>query len=156
MKLKLLYLFTIILTVAFTACKKDEPVVKPQPPNSMTAKVNGVDWVAALPASAYNLGEISLMGASMDGQGIGMYAEDTKITQPGTYTVRAVYSVVPQDSMFGPTWGSPTGIMTITKLDTVAKKVSGTFSFTAEAEPTSGASGTRTITNGFFNDIIMQ
>jgi hypothetical protein len=156
MKLKLIYLCTLIFGIAFTACKKDEPPVKPQAAHSMTAKVDGTDWVAAWPVATNDLGDFTLMGASMNGQSIGMYAEQANITQPGTYTVKAVYAEIPKDSMFGPTWGTPTGIMTITKLDLGAKKVSGTFSFTGAAEPASGASGTRTITSGAFTDINLQ
>ena len=103
MKLKLIYLCTLVFAIAFTACKKDEPPVKPQPANSMTAKVDGVDWVAAWPVATNDMGDFSLAGVSMDGKAIGMYAIQANISAPGTYPVKGVYSEVPVDSTYGPT-----------------------------------------------------
>ena len=146
--------------VAFTSC--DKKTNDPAPANNpvlnqgMTANVDGVNWVAALPIATNTDGDFTLAGISMSGQSIGFFALEANITKPGTYPVNAVYMTAPQDSSTGPTWVNPKATITIIKLDTTAKKVSGTFSFSATADQRTGASGVRNITNGVFTDITLQ
>ena len=154
MNFKALFAATLLLTFLFFGCdsKKDSPA----PATGMTSKVDGKDWKAAVPVAKLDSGNLTLMGATFSGEAIGLHTSQLSITQPGTYPAFAVYSEVIPGNSDGPTWGTHATTVTITKLDLPGNKISGTFSFIAEAEPSSGATGTRTITNGVFTDIDLQ
>ncbi|KAA9340815.1 DUF6252 family protein [Adhaeribacter soli] len=159
MKLKLFYACAFAAALVFTSCEKKDkdPVVKPKPANSFTAKVDGADWAAVVPMAANQDRDFVLGGANMNGESIGLFTSyQPDIKQLGTYAVRAIYVVAPPGSSFGPTWANPNASVTITKWDTVANLVSGTFTFMGVADTSTGASGTKTITDGSFTDIPLQ
>lgn len=172
MKSKAFFAAALFLPLLFTGCDKkgNDPAPapatnntntnpgnnNPQTTTGMTAKVDGVDWGAAIPVAKLDHGDFTLMGASFSGKAIGFYSLGNNIAQPGTFSATSIYSEVTPGQTDGPTWGNPLSSFTITKLDTVNKKVSGTFSFTGVAQPLSGATGLKTITNGIFTDITLQ
>lgn len=74
---------------------------------------------------------------------------------PGTYTVGSVsgsqWATVRRHQTGGSDhiWRTGTGTVTLTAFDTY--RAAGTFSFVAEADPSTGATGTVTVTDGRFD-----
>jgi hypothetical protein len=156
MNFKALFTTLLIFSFFFFGCDPQKNTPAPGPTTGMTAKVDGSDWKAAVPVAKLDSGDVTLMGATLSGQAIGLHTSKANITQPGTYAAIAVYSEVIPGEIDGPTWANRATTLTITKLDLTENKISGTFGFSSVAEPTSGATGTRTITNGVFTDIPLQ
>jgi len=163
MKLRSIFAALIVFTFLFSACDKDKkdpaPTQEPAPApaaNSMTAKVNNADWAAFIPTATIQNGELLLAGSNASRHAIALYTQNDNLTAPGTFSAIATFMEMPQDTTNGPTWMNPAMSVTITKLDLTAKKVSGTFSFSAIAVPGTGASGMKAVTNGVFTDVTIQ
>lgn len=153
----------------FSGCSKDDdkptpdPAVQqpgntnPQNSSGMSSKVNNVDWTALAPMASFQSSNLILAGSNILGQAISVSTTSGTVTQAGTYAATGTYIEIVQGSTSGPMWMAPVGgSITITKLDLAAKKVSGTFTFSAQAVPGTGATGTKTITSGVFNELSFQ
>ncbi|MBS1683659.1 MAG: hypothetical protein JSS76_02835 [Bacteroidetes bacterium] len=110
---------------------------------------------------------MNISGNNSDGNSDATWEIDMRITQlptvGGTYTSQAgsasfdYYAGTSSNQLHYVTDASHTGTVTITKIDTVANQVSGTFSF--EANTPSGQSqtpATHSITSGSFTDLIIR
>ena len=168
MKSKILFAGLFALTFSFTSCDKkdDNPTPDPttqQPTNNnpqtatgMSSKVDNTDRTAIVPVASLQGGNFSLAGSNLMGQAIGLNTSSGNITQPGTYAAMGLYTEFTQGTTSGPMWMGPMATVVITKLDMTNKKVSGTFTFSAMAAPGTGATGTKNVTSGVFNEITFQ
>src|SRR5688572_8173889 len=132
---------------------------------SMSAKVNGVSWNSIIHGATMDMGDLTITGTvpNLTGSTELIVLNIMNVTGPGTFTGPSnAVGVFTSTALGGSpsTWvsGGPTGncTVTITNFDTANKKVSGTFSFTGFADPTSSATGTKTITNGTFTNLNIQ
>jgi hypothetical protein len=131
---------------------------------TMSATVNGNTWNSALHGGTV---DGSGMGLTISGAAVSLTGTSEtimlnlpNITGLGTYSApfdaSAVYMVA---SITGTpqTWVSGSNCtITITNIDQVEQKISGTFSFTASPAPGSSASGNKTVTNGTFTNLVIQ
>ncbi len=136
---------------------------------TMSATVNGASWNSAV-HGAVNGTTFTITGTTANVSGGTSGSAEVivltlqNVTGIGTFTGPTnATAIFTQASIVGGTqntWASamPGGhcSVTITKFDQVGQKVSGTFSFTANAVPGSTASGTKSVTNGTFTDINLQ
>lgn len=138
---------------------------------TMSATVNGAPWLSMIQAAQVSGDTLTITGTSADltggtsGSGDVIVLMLQHVTGPGTFSnqtgAMGIYTTV---SLTGggstpPTWitailGSCT--VTITKFDKTAKKITGTFSFKANPMPGTSSSGTKTITNGAFTNLMYQ
>jgi hypothetical protein len=150
---------TALLYALLTACGGDGGPLEPvATDNSITATVDGSPWNGSSTALAMrSSGFISVTGTVASNTYIAFAFPDGG---PGTYSIpNAVgmnfnygeYSTgrLWQALGMGTLGGVGAGSVTVTTL--TAERVAGTFQFTAPAAASSGATGTRTITNGAFN-----
>jgi hypothetical protein len=166
------YFFLLLAasSVSLTACKKesdDSDAVSGD--GTVTWTHNGTTYTDSFSAGAVvdpgdklfiiaaskdrnNALSIPLLGINAKGPGVydlrkGSALDDFSIgsiTLNGTTPQGVIYS-----TLYGP--NTSNGTVTVTQYDKNAQKISGTFSFTAGATPSSGATGTQTVTNGSFN-----
>jgi len=133
---------------------------------TMSATVNGNPWNSTVHAATTDTTSITITGTSINpsGSAEAIALSLPNVTGPGTFTgpfhAIAVYTVA---SLMGGTqnmWVSvgpgTSCTVNITNLDMAAKKISGTYSFTAAPAPNSTATGTKTITNGRFTNLNIQ
>jgi hypothetical protein len=123
------------------------------PVGSMTARIDGAQWSNSVPpAVAYTGNILAIAGSNPSLTTIGFAVV---APAPGTY---AIGPSEPTNALLtlgaaGQSWhasaGGGSGSITITTL--TATGATGTFQFTMVADPATGSSGTRTITNGAFN-----
>jgi hypothetical protein len=150
-----------MLLVAFAAACGDSGPTEPagNGKGSITATVDGSAWNgSAIAIATRSTGFIAVGGTAgsqtnitfaFPSDGTGSY------TIPNAVGMNFVYSEfstgrVWQALAMGPTAGGiGTGTVTVTAL--TAERVAGTFAFTAPAAANSGATGSRTITNGVFD-----
>jgi hypothetical protein len=133
----------------------DLPITVAPPASSveMSANVNNLAWNASGMYMFGFTGFYQLIGSDAAGQAITINGISS--LQPGTYTALWSEFTIPANSDFQ-TWITDTNTpasVTITSFDPVAKKVSGTYSFTADATGLAGATGTKTISQGSFTDV---
>jgi hypothetical protein len=157
MKLRILtYALTAVVLIT-TACKKNNGDTPGSTSGSqLAAKVDGVDFKSSDVVAIVNNAEGSFLFTAKDS-----HENSISISGPnrtGTFTAQ-------NDNITGGIYTNSAGAIwmstmdagdasiTITKYDASAKKMSGTFTFTAPAIGTSGATGTKTVTNGSFTDV---
>jgi hypothetical protein len=123
------------------------------PVGSMTARIDGAQWSNSIaPAVAYtgSILAIAASNPSLTTLGFAVIA-----TAPGTYPIgpseptNALLTIGASGQTWHSSAGGGSGSITITTL--TPGSAAGTFQFTMVADPASGSSGTRTITNGAFN-----
>jgi Family of unknown function (DUF6252) len=152
-------LFAVIFYLA--SCTKEvseEHGTSPVVPGSgnFTATISGTAWSAdSLQMALVGNGVVNISGLAKTGEQISMILPSFKT---GTYTVNSNSSGYalyvnfndPQGNVYLSNVGSSSGSVVISKIDTVNKVISGTFSFSV----TNSVDMTvKTITNGSFNNI---
>ena len=142
------------VVMLLAACGSNDatgPVTLPQ--GSMSARIDGSTWTASTALTAtYGNGILAAAGvdASLRTIGFGVVA-----TAPGTFTVGPTGTANGSltEGSGGTIWQAVAnlgnGTITITSLTPTG--ASGSFSFTLVANAASGATGSRTITNGSFD-----
>lgn len=151
--MKKLFFAAVVACVGFfsTSCDKDEngaPIVA-----SMSATIDNKEWVAPLPTGLFSNDLLVITGTSLNGETVIIKVNGKDV---GTYdlipllksqcgaTYKATLTATTEDAFI-----SATGKVTISKFDSVKKRVSGTFEFTlANASLT-----TMQISKGTFNDV---
>lgn len=155
MKLKLISCALMALVVTFTACKKDDAIENPTTSqnNQLTAKVDGVSFQSKEVAAISHDGNVLVTAEDAQGNTVtisgpaevGTFSSASGDATSGFYTGN-------NGNVWLSTFGGGAATITISKYDASAKKISGSFSFTAL--PSGGdATGTKTITNGSFTDV---
>lgn len=155
-KLALPQLLTCIIAVSIlilSGCSEDPATDEFTLPNgSMSATINGTAWNATLTLTGSYTNNIFAAAGSGDGITIGFATfgpEGTLLIQDGGGT-NGVYSEI---GLPGASWsaspGTGTGSVTITSISTTG--ASGTFAFEATPDANTGATGTKSITNGRFD-----
>ena len=118
---------------------------------TFTATIDGTNWSATFIAAT--MAQVSSGGASGFGASSPTYTMGFAwIDQgPGTYTVGQSIGFNGTLTQGSSQWttSAPGGTGTLTVTNRTASQISGTFSFSMV--PSSGTSGTRTVTNGAFN-----
>jgi hypothetical protein len=141
----------VAFAVFFAACGSDEPTgPAPLANGTYSAKIDGVDFNATSAAVIGGAGGLySLGGGNTSGRTIGFAWLDAG---PGTYVIGAGATVGSHTHM-GQTWSasSAQGSGSIVVTTSTATRVAGTFSFVLQADAASGATGTRTVTQGVFD-----
>ena len=132
---------------------------------NMSATVNGSPWNSVVHGATLDNTDLNITGTipNLTGSTELIMLNITNVTGPGTFNAPNAMGIFTSVSAMGggqSVWasGGPFGNCTvnITNFDTTNKKVSGTYSFTAHPDPTSSASGTKTITNGTFTNLNIQ
>jgi hypothetical protein len=150
-----------VLLVAFVAACGDSGPTAPagNGRGSITATVDGSAWNGSAAAIASRSTGFIAVGGTSGSQTNITFAFPSDGT--GTYTIpnavgmNFVYSEISGSRVWqalatgAGTGGIGTGTVTVTAL--TAERVAGTFAFTAPAAANSGATGSRTITNGVFD-----
>jgi len=158
MRLKIISAALLALVVVFSACKKDkdstDPIVNPTSA-ALTAKVDGANFQSKDAGAVSGVDSHSFVLSATDAQensitltgptAVGNYTGATNDETSGIYINK-------DGALWMSSMGDGTVTLTITKYDVSSKRMSGTFSFTAPAAG-SGATGTKTITNGSFTDV---
>lgn len=163
MRNTILLLGAFLFILLIESCQKEvsfDTGTNPSLSGDMRAKIDGQQWVSGLGASAHiAIGRIAISGLSVDRKIILLNVVDSGVHR---YTLNnaALNFAVYQDSAIGVNSSFGTeqsddpnlagGEVNITKIDTVNKKISGTFSFKAYRED-DGAK--KNITDGSFTDI---
>ncbi len=143
-----------------TSCKKDsgpgEVVTPGTGAKKVSAKVDGAAFKATSTAALVGGTPVSFTITATDGneRTIIIAAPAKQGTFSSTTNSETAGTWIDQNGgLFMSTFGSSTATVTVTKFDAAAKKISGTFSFTADAVGTSGAEGSKTVTEGTFTDV---
>jgi hypothetical protein len=151
----------LALIFSFISCTKEvsrEQGTTPVVPGSgnFTATINGTAWSAdSLQLAVVASGVLNITGLAKTGEQISIILSSFKT---GTYTLNttspgyALYINLndTQNNVYLSNVSVTSGTVVITAIDTIAKVISGTFSFTV-TDPVSNA--TKTITNGVFNNV---
>ena len=159
MKFKHLYTFLFSLAILFSACDKDDDKTNTpiqQTPSSMTAKADGANWKATTTSLATSGGLFTLSGFGENGFDITVRGSDLNHT--GNYSSG---TITYERSMSGGDYqqwiadlNDSTNVFNITKLDTINKRISGTFFFTTNRFQGSITDNTsKTVTSGVFTDV---
>ena len=155
MKLKLISCALTDLVVTFTSCKKDDSIENPttQQNNQVTAKVDGASFQSKEVAAVSHAGNLLITAADIQGNTVTVSAP----AEVGTFSTASGdatsgFYTSSNGSVWLSTFGDGAATVTISKYDVSAKKISGSFSFTALASGGT-ATGTKTITNGNFADV---
>ncbi len=144
-----------------TSCKKETSIENGSFAGNFTAVINGVPWSAASNQEQATIvrGLINITGVSTDNQEISISITDTVA---GSYVLNAqspsiaAYGNVDSSNLYAystsqsPDTAKAGGIVTITAIDTVAKTVTGSFSFNVYRTYDGQGKG---ITKGVFNQI---
>jgi hypothetical protein len=143
------------LLVSALGCGGDNTGPNGQTNGDMTAKIDGSSWSSVATFATRNATNggtiVALSGADANSTAIGMAFVDTGV---GTYTITGT-SVTNADLIEsgGHSWTAGSlggsGTLTVTTLD--ATHVVGTFAFTMAPTSGTGASGTRSVTQGTFD-----
>jgi uncharacterized protein DUF6252 len=141
MRIRPVYIVSLIATLAFCACHKETSVEIPNALNgNFTASINGAGWMASDSTEAASIlgGMINITGISADNKQLSITLNDT-VT--GVYnlsqTSTSVGAYADNDSSgayaFTTNQGTDTaqagGSVTITEIDQVNKTITGVFSF---------------------------
>lgn len=133
---------------------------------TMSASVNGNPWNSTIHAATTDSTGLTISGSAINMTGTldAIVLKLPTVTGTGTYNgPNNAVALYTQASVMGGAqnvWislglgGNCT--VTITMFDVAAKKISGTFSFTAVPAPNSTVSGNKTITNGSFANLNIQ
>lgn len=140
----------LVVLVAIAACGSDDPAGPSGA--AMSARIDGVAWASDQGAqSLRQSGVISLAGTGSGNitlafawfdEGTGTYTIGTDVGVNANLTVGATGGWLATTTL-----GSGSIVVT----NVTDSRVAGTFSFTLEPVSSTGATGTRTITNGSFD-----
>jgi hypothetical protein len=141
-------------TKASSSAPSGGTVVPTSSTGTMTAKIDGKTWTAAVVSIAYSYGflEIGGMDSSSPAQTLGINVE---VNGPGTYEL----SQLEEASAFAlmtigdSSWqaSNVVGSGTVIVSTLTSTGASGTFSLNLEPKPNNLATGTKAITDGIFN-----
>jgi hypothetical protein len=141
-----------ILMLLLAACGSDEPTGPATLANgTYRAKIDGAQFNAISAAVVGGAGGLySLGGGNAAGQTIGFAWVDAG---PGTYPIGNPASTIATHTASGQTWSASVakGSGSIVVTTSTAGRVAGTFSFVLQADAGSGATGSRTVTEGSFD-----
>lgn len=154
---KLLFILVLItITSINSSCKKDSngsPVI-PGITNSMSAKINGIDWSSIVRSASINGNMLSVSSTSITGESIQVtitpdnsnanLATNVSYTLSLTTFYKKTVTASTDDAYF-----AVSGTAKLSQLDLTNKLISGTFSFNA----TSINLGNASITAGEFTNI---
>jgi len=139
-----------IFAIALTSCNEADNIINPSA--SMKAKIGGLDWSATLRVPIHKNGGFIITGTDANtGKVIAITFLNDDL---GTYSLNpiALPPVANFAAFYRPQSGNEqtatSGVGTITSLDTIAKKIAGTFNF----DCTDGTN-TVSVTNGTFSDL---
>lgn len=149
-----------LTVLALAACGGDgDGPGGPSGSGTLTARVDGSTWTATSGILALRVNNfVSFTGSVGANTSITIAFPDEG---PGTYSIPAAVGLNFNYGVFsnGHLWqalamgtqlgGVGSGSVTVTTLN--SERVAGTFEFTAPAAQSSGATGTRVVTNGAFN-----
>jgi hypothetical protein len=142
----------LTLMLSLAGCGSDEPTgPAPLANGTYRAKINGVEFNAIAAAVVGGAGGLySLGGGNAAGQTIGFAWVDTGT---GTFPIGNPGSTIASHTHNGQTWSasSAQGSGSIVVTTSTATRVAGTFSFVLQADGASGATGSRTVTEGSFD-----
>jgi hypothetical protein len=140
----------LLIMSSLAACGSNEPTgPAPLANGTYRAKIDGVEFNAITAAVIGGAGGLySLGGGNAAGQTIGFAWLDTGT---GPYPIGG--ATIGTYTHMGQTWSasSAQGSGSIQVTTTSANRVAGTFSFVLQADGASGATGTRTVTEGSFD-----
>ncbi len=142
----------VSLAVLLAACGSDGPTGPvPLANGNYSARIDGAEFNATSAAVIGGFGGLySLGGGNASGRTIGFAWSDAG---PGTYAIGTVGTTIASHTHMGQTWSASTaqGSGSIVVTTSTATRVAGTFSFVLQPDVASGATGTRTVTNGVFD-----
>ena len=130
----------------------DDPLdVNPNDNGSVTARVDGNTFTAATVVGSFSNGILAISG--VQGSPAQSITFGLAATAPGTFTVSETSPVNAVFAVGNSTWlaagGVGSGTVTVTTLS--SSRAVGTFNFVLAPNTPSGATGTRTITQGAFD-----
>lgn len=151
--MKKLFIYLIVtLTVIAGSCKKDSDNGTPAATTKMSCKIDGTTWSSITRYTQFYDNKFIITGTSSDGKVIIITifgsTQGTYNLQIGELESGATYSPSVLSSVI---YASVSGSVVLTKVDTVNKKISGTFQFTATK--TNELTSQISITNGEFTDL---
>jgi len=169
---RLRFLFVVLITVSMiisiNSCKKDDKNTNTTPNNptyNFSAKVDGELFNANVsymyltnPSNSYsitiNTSDVNDIWKNWSLQffsdTIGTFQFTTNFPTPGV--AKASYSTGPTGTVVH--FDAINGSVIVTKIDTVNKKISGTFNFTCADE--NNSANTKVVTEGTFTDVPKQ
>ncbi|MEZ4703258.1 MAG: DUF6252 family protein [Rhodothermales bacterium] len=150
---RLLLVMTLLVFVA--ACDSNDDEEQQQLANGfMNARIEGQSWNANVTVFAIAQGGVfGVSGADASGKtiGLGGLAQLGPQTIGPTSPANATYSETAGATVVQWSAGIAAGSGTITVTELDGTHIAGTFSYVAEASATTGATGTKTITEGSFD-----
>ena len=155
MKIFTVVLLSVVIASGLTSCKKDHTNLDP---GTLTATIDGSQFIANKTAVAEISSDvIAIAGQSIDGGQIVLRVKDSGVhvytldinspTNVGAYSVNTDYAYTTNQ---GNTAAESGGTLSITSIDTVNKKMTGTFSIKVYRQLDSKQI---TITEGVFTNI---
>lgn len=154
MKLQVRIMTFFAAIILFSACSKDDDK-KPEYKFSVTAKVDKQAFTAVQAGSNNVYGAFFFDAADQAGNFIKFHGP--KLTHTGSYDMVGQYLM--NDNAMNPTlYSTDFGGVTqfsITKLDTIDHRISGTFSFESEKYSGNGKDSVF-VTDGVFTDVLYQ
>ncbi len=140
------------VAILLAACGSDGPTgPAPLANGTYSARIDGGEFNAMSAAVIGGAGGLySLGGGNAAGQTIGFAWLDVG---PGTYVIGGAATTIASHTHSGQTWSASTaqGSGSIVVTTSTSTRVAGTFSFVLPPDAASGATGTRTITQGVFD-----
>lgn len=131
-------LFTVVIFIMITGCKKEETIKEIIPVAVMSAKINGVSWTSVARATEISNGKIIITGT---GTSSGEKVINLTIFSDTTGTYKLSINPVKTDfaASYNPSISTITdssyvaysGTVVVSKKDVSSKKISGTFSFSS-------------------------
>ncbi len=154
--MKNVYLITIVV-ILITACNKDSKVNDIiNPTASFTCKINGTTWTAITRVTRKESNKFIITGTGSLGNDV--LNITTFGTEKKTYTLMPIDGITEFSATFtndtqntDSLYQAVTGTVVITSLDTVNKKISGTFQF--RTSKVVNPLIIKEITNGSFNNL---
>ncbi|MFC5270399.1 DUF6252 family protein [Adhaeribacter terreus] len=151
----------LAVILLLTSCNKDEEKVDvflPAATGTMKAKVNGQETSTvadATDAQTTSIIRMEISGTTEKSEMLSLVLPI--INQAGTYdsVTSGRYVIIhenPQGITFQ-TWLAVSANLTVTKFDTLEKKISGSFSFLATPAQGNSATENKEITQGTFTDV---
>jgi hypothetical protein len=148
-------LLAVLITLV-AGCGSDDPAGPGGPGNnslsngSFTARIDGADFAASAAAVVSSGGLVSIGAGDASGKTLGFAWLDAG---PGTYPIGSPAATVGTHTFAGNTWSASLaqGSGSIVVTTSAANRVAGTFSFVLQPDTASGATGTRTVTDGSFD-----
>jgi len=161
MNKKIIIILIIVVTAFMNSCKKEDVINEIIPNAEMTAKVNGVSWKAVARVTRISGGNIFITGTgTTSGEkvinitvlsaNVGTYKLDLNpLSLKNEFTASYNPNI---STLSDSSYVANSGTIVISKIDTSAKKISGTFSFSSKR--ISNPSPTLEITEGSFSNLL--